>query len=105
MISLVEQEIKELELKSKQLYEECQHKDMWSDPYKREIKRLRVFIELLKTGQDVIWYNDGCVIINDKFIYACITGKWRIAGKSKWYHSKNVKHFIENYLKHDCSYT
>jgi hypothetical protein len=75
------------------------HKGVYSNPAEREIKRLtslKVFY--LTEGIKVEQGGSGCIIVNDKFEYALITGKWRALGKSKWYRSKSPKSFIFKYV-------
>jgi hypothetical protein len=63
-----------------------------------ELARLEVERELIISG--VEWVDDGpgTVLINKKYIYALRSGRWRVKGKNKWYWSKNLTHFIKNYV-------
>ena len=63
-----------------------------------ELARLKVERELIISG--VEWVDDepGTVLINKKYIYALRSGRWRVKGKNKWYWSKNLMHFIKNYV-------
>ena len=103
-IPSIKKEIEEEKEQSKKLIEQSYHKDFVSDAHARRIKRLTVLIQFIKTGQIVSWYNEGCLLINNKFIFSPMTNKWRIEGKAKWYNSKSPKHFIDNYLKYDNTY-
>ena len=100
IMNLIEQE----EQKSKKLQEESTHKDFVSDSHAREVKRLKVLLQFIRTRQIISWYNEGCLLINNKFIFSTKTNKWRIVGKPMWYNSKSPKDFIDNYLKYDNIY-
>ena len=98
--ALIKDEIK----RSKELQEKSTHKDFVNDVHAREVKRLKVLLEFVKTKQIVTWYNKGCILINNKLIFSTRTNKWRVVGKQVWYHSKGPEDFIENYLKYDNTY-
>jgi|TARA_R110000744_G_scaffold300616_1_gene409766 hypothetical protein len=92
LIALSEIESNKIELRN-------YHKGVYSNPAEREIERLtslKVFY--LTEGIKVEQGGSGCIIVNDKFEYALITGKWRALGKSKWYRSKSPKSFIFKYV-------
>ena len=75
------------------------HKEQYSNPYKREVIRLETLIELEKFNIHIDDYEvSGQIIINNKFVYALLSGRWRIKGKNTWYWSKDPKHFVENYV-------
>jgi hypothetical protein len=40
-------------------------------------------------------------LVNDKFVVAPLSNKWRVVGRGKWYHFKDEKQLIEKYIKHD----
>jgi len=100
----IKAEIEKEKENSRKLQEESTHKDFVSDAHARAVKRLQILIEFIKTDQIVSWYNEGCLLINNKFIFSTKTNQWRIKGKTIWYKSKSPKDFIENYLKYDNTY-
>ena len=92
LIALAEIESNKIELRN-------YHKGVYSNSAEREIKRLtslKVFY--ITEGIKVEQGGSGCIIVNDKFEYALITGKWRALGKSKWYRSKSPESFIFKYV-------
>jgi hypothetical protein len=100
----IKNEIENEKEKSRKLKEESAHKDLVSDAHDRQVKRLKVLITFIKSKQIVEWYDEGCLLINHKFVFSTRTNKWRQIGKSIWYKSKSPKDFIEQYLKYDNSY-
>lgn len=66
-----------------------------------ELKRLKAERDLILTKIEWEHYGSGTVLISKKFVYALITGAWRNIGKKKWYRSKGINHFIENYVRKD----
>ena len=65
----------------------------------KELERLKTERDLILTKVKYEHQYSGVVLIEDKFLYALYTGKWRVKWKNKWYRSKNIKHFIDNYVK------
>jgi hypothetical protein len=63
-----------------------------------ELARLEAERELIISGVDWVYDEPGTVLINKKYIYALRSGRWRVKGKNKWYWSKNLTHFIKNYV-------
>ena len=76
-------------------------KDQYGKGPWNELKRLRQERELILSGVNWKHHGSGTVLVEDKFIYALLTGKWRVLNKNKWYQSKSVNHFIENYVRKD----
>mgnify|MGYP003637032463 CR=1 FL=1 len=65
----------------------------------KELDRLKIERELMLTG--VIWEHasQGLVLIEGKYFFSLISGKWRVKGKTKWYHSKGVCQFVDKYVR------
>ena len=76
-------------------------KDRYGKAPWNELNRLQQEREIILSGVKWKHHGSGTVLIDDKFIYALLTGKWSILGKNKWYRSKSIKHFIDNYVRKD----
>jgi hypothetical protein len=65
----------------------------------KELARLKIERELMLT--DVTWEyaSQGVVLIEGKYFFSLISGKWRVKGKTTWYRSKGVRSFIDNYVR------
>ena len=76
-----------------------EHKDNYGKAEWDELSRLKTERELILT--EVKWKHNGSglVLIEDKFIYALKSGKWKVKGKSQWYRSKSIEHFVSNYVR------
>ena len=92
------------------LSEKCEEKHaldlFYSNPHKREIQRLYALKKLDSLG--VTWDHgrDGLVVITNnkgkRYTYALRSGKWKPPGRGKkWYYSKGLEHFVENYLNRE----
>ena len=88
---------KEVELHEIRVY----NKDQYGRGPWNELSRLITERELILTGISWEHYGSGTVLIDNKFIYALKSGKWSVLGKRTWYRSKNLNHFIENYVRKD----
>ena len=87
------------EIKSDKIDLHNYHKDVYSNPAERELQRLKSLkVFYLTDGIKVEQGGPGCIVVNDKFEYALITGKWRALGKAKWYRSKSPESFISKYV-------
>ena len=75
------------------------HKDNYGRGPWNELSRLKTERELILTGVKWEHFGSGTVLIENKFVYALNSEKWRVRGKQKWYWSKGVKHFVENYVR------
>jgi hypothetical protein len=98
------EQMHEEKIKSKKLQEESTHKLFVNDSHEKKAKRLRTLAIFIETEQVVTWYNTGCLLINNKFIFSTKTNKWRIRGVASWTDSKGPEDFIENVLEHDGTY-
>ena len=76
-------------------------KDRYGKAPWNELNRLQQEREIILSGVKWKHHGSGTVLIDDKFIYALLTGKWSVLGKNKWYRSKSIKHFIDNYVRKD----
>lgn len=97
-LKIIDQKIKKQEERVKAAEERTYHKDNFGRGPWNELARLRTEKELILTGVEWDYYGDGTVIIQNKYIYALKSGKWRTVGNKKWYRSKSLKHFVENYV-------
>ena len=77
------------------------HKDNYGKGPWNKLSRLIAERELILTGVSWEHYGSGTVLIDNKFIYALKSGKWSVLGRRTWYWSKNLDHFIENYVRKD----
>ena len=73
------------------------HKDRHGMGEWNELDRLQTERALILTGVEWDHFGSGTVLIKGRFIYSLKTGKWRVQGKSTWYRSKGLKHFVDNY--------
>lgn len=68
----------------------------------REMARMVKLRALLDTGVDCKWYDNGLVIVDDKFIVSLASNKWRVQGRNTWYmHKNDLQHFVDNYVRKD----
>lgn len=75
------------------------HKDQYGKGPWNELNRLKKERDLILTGVKFEHYGHGTVLVEGKFVYALNTGKWRVLGKNKWYYSKGVEQFVNNYVR------
>ena len=96
----IDELIKLNEIESEKLGEICSHKDVYSDPYVREIKRLTTLRVLVESGVQFSLDNSGgSVIVEEKYVFTLISHKWRVIGKNVWYRSKGASDFIKRYVR------
>tara|TARA_R110000782_G_scaffold55081_1_gene116309 strand:- start:234 stop:548 length:315 start_codon:yes stop_codon:yes gene_type:complete len=93
----IERQMKLVVLHDIRVYDKHQH----GNGPRNELKRLKAERDLILTGIDWEHYGSGTVLISKKFIYALNSGKWRNISTKKWYRSKGINHFIENYVRKD----
>jgi hypothetical protein len=76
-----------------------EHKTNFGDGPWKELARLKIERELILT--DVTWEHasQGVVLVEGKYFFSLISGKWRVKGKTTWYRSKGVRSFIDNYVR------
>jgi len=99
-------DLKKIDLKIKEQEEVVKNAEKWVEnktnfghgPWK-ELTRLKVERELVLA--DVAWEyaSQGVVLIEGEYLYSLVSGKWRVKGKTKWYRSKGVRLFIDEYLR------
>ena len=106
-MELTEKKIKDLlEIEE----EKCRLNDSDYNTYhERNIKRLKALLEFVKSGvkfkHDLsVEFRDylsigGAVVVEDKFIYALISRKWKVIGKNVWYRSSGPLGFINKFVK------
>ena len=93
----IEEQREEVRLHEIRVY----YKDQYGHGPWNELSRLLEERELILMGINYEHYGSGTVLIDNKFIYALKSGKWKVSGKRTWYRSKNLSHFIENYVRKD----
>ena len=64
----------------------------------KELARLKIERELMLTGVTWEHASQGVVLIEGKYFFSLISGKWRVKGKTKWYYSKGVRSFVDKYV-------
>jgi hypothetical protein len=101
-MELTEQKIKDrLEIEK----EKCRlNDDDWNTFHERNVKRLNALLEFVRSDvrfkyelSDVIMY--GTVVVEDKFVFALISNKWKVIGKNVWYRSRGPSDFIKRFVK------
>ena len=75
------------------------HKDNYGRGPWNELSRLKTERQLILTEVNWKHYSSGTVLIENKFVYALKSDKWRVKGKKKWYWSKGIEHFVNNYVR------
>lgn len=96
----IDELIKINEIESEKLGELYSHKDIYSDPYVREIKRLQTLKVLVESGVQFSLDNSGgSVIVEERFVFTLISHKWRNVGKNVWYRSKGASDFIKRFVR------
>jgi len=92
--------IKLNEFHSNEMHETRKHKDVYSDPFEKEIKRLKTLKVLIESGvRFKLDDSGGAVIVEDRYVFALISHKWRVVGKNVWYKSKGASDFIKRFVK------
>jgi len=71
----------------------------YKNPYKKFVIFSAIYYLQDKTSVEI--YDSGQILVNNKYVYAPTKGKWRRNGKDKWYCSKSVQDFWENYVLKD----
>ena len=75
------------------------YKETTNNAARREQHRLETLrLFLLIDGVAVAESNSGLILVNGKFEYALLTGRWRVVGGNKWYWSKRPESFISKYV-------
>lgn len=80
------------------------HKTYWGKSAENEIKRLKVFLELLDAGANITSEGNGSVLIQegeDTFKFYLLSGKWQVKNSrsfGKVYRSKSPSDFMERYV-------
>lgn len=101
----LDDDIKYYKEQSKNLCDKCWDKDVYSNRYARQIKRLKKLRKLLNRDLKVEFFgqkNFGLVEVNNKFVVCLLNNEWRTVRKNKWYkHKEDLNHFIDNYILGD----
>jgi hypothetical protein len=98
----LDDDIKYYKEQSKNLQDNSWHKDVYSDRYARQIKRLKKLRKFLERGLKVEFFgqkNFGLVEINNTFVVSLLHNEWRTVRRNKWYkHKQDLDHFIDKYI-------
>ena len=97
---IFQQHLKEMIKLSKELEEDCEHKDRYSNPYSRELERMSGIHSFLPFTNKVTVedYSQGLVIVNKRYIVSLRNNVWRVKGKNKWYCYKDIEQLITKYV-------
>jgi len=96
----IDEKIKLNEAESDKLSERNYHKDVYSDPFYKEVKRLKTLRVFVESGvQFKLDDSGGSVIVEERFVFTLISHKWRNVGKSIWYRSKGASDFIKRFVR------
>ena len=96
---IVSRMISSLEKKSLALIKQSEHKDYYSNSYAKRLNQYKKLQEFLKFDVNVSLTPDNNALINDKFVFALNTNRWRNVNKWVWYKSYGPTHFIKTYVK------
>lgn len=96
----IDELIKLNETRSDEIHEEKKHKDVYSDPFDKEIKRLKTLRVLVESGVRFrLDDSGGAVVVEDRYVFTLISHKWRVVGKNVWYRSKGASNFLKQFVK------
>ena len=101
-VGMIEKKIKRNMSKSYVLQDTYSHKDIVSDPYDREVERLKEIKVFVEAGVDFeLDESGGTALVEGKFVYALRSHKWRVKGGSVWYRSRGASDFIKRFVKQE----
>jgi len=89
--------------KSDKCEEDNYLKDYYSNPYEKDIKRIKKLIALINEELQIESYDDGLVLVDKKFVVSLLHNNWRVLNKNVWYKHRDVKHFVNNYIRKNAS--
>jgi len=69
--------------------------------HERELARLKAIKEFIETGVKFEETTDGILLVEDKFLFALRSFKWRVKGRNKWYRSGGPKSFVNRFVNKD----
>jgi len=69
--------------------------------HERELDRLEAIKEFIETGVKFEETTDGILLVEDKFLFALRSFKWRVKGRNKWYRSGGPKSFVNRFVNKD----
>jgi hypothetical protein len=98
--SLIDSYIEELSKGSAELEERCYDKLQYSNPYGRELERLASIKKFIPFAEKVSVsdYKPGLIIVNNKFIVALRSNRWRVRGRNKWYSYNDINQLVTKYI-------
>jgi hypothetical protein len=83
--------------------EDNYHKDIYSNHYERDVRRIEKLISLIHEDLEIEDYKSGLVLIDKKFVVSLIDNNWRVLNKNTWYKHRDIKHFVNNYIRKDTA--
>ena len=99
-LTKIDELIKLNDAASHKLSERNYHKDVYSDPYEKEVDRLKTLRVLVESGvQFKLDNSGGAAVVEGRFVFTLISHKWRNVGKNVWYRSKGASDFIKRFVK------
>ena len=88
-------------------YAQCEednyHKDIYSNSYEKDIRRIEKLISLIHEDLQIEDYKSAFVLINKKFVVSLVDNNWRVLNKNTWYKHRDIKHFVSNYIRKDTA--
>jgi len=101
----LDEDVKDCIEKAQELSKKSWNKDVYSNSYDRQAKRLLKLRKLLERDLDVEFFgqkNFGLVEVNRKFVVCLLHNEWRTVRNTKWYkHKDDLDHFINKYILGD----
>ena len=83
--------------------EDNYHKHIYSNHYERDVRRIEKLISLIHEDLEIEDYKSGLVLIDKKFVVSLIDNNWRVLNKNTWYKHRDIKHFVNNYIRKDTA--
>jgi hypothetical protein len=99
-LTKIDELIKLNEARSDEMHEERKHKDVYSDPFDKEVRRLKTLRVLVESGvQFKLDNSGGAAVVEERFVFTLISHKWRNVGKNVWYRSNGASDFIKRFVR------
>lgn len=71
----------------------------YSNSAERETERLLCLKEFAQFDVSLKEMGNGLILVNDKYVFALRSFKWRVQGKNTWYKSSGPAQFLMKHLK------
>jgi len=85
-------------IKAIELDKKCYHKSVYSNPFRKEARRLRLMKHFLEFGIENIEPTTIGLKVNNKYLLGWKKNKWKVIGNNKWYYYQSVPHFIGKFM-------